>query len=66
MTGGTTIGGRSHCYLGEMSEAMKWLNMAYEKKEAQLVFLGVDPLWDPIRDDPRFQDLLRRMNFPKQ
>ena len=46
-------------------EAMKWLNIAYEKKEAQLVFMGVDPLWDPIRDDPRFQDLLHRMNFPE-
>ena len=34
------------------AEADAWLNL-----------LNCDQLWDPLRNDPRFQDLLRRMNF---
>jgi hypothetical protein len=29
-----------------------------------LAYLRVDPRWDKLRDTPRFQDLLHRMNFP--
>ena len=45
---------------------LEGLNIAYENKGASLVFVGVNPLWHPLRDDPRFQDLLRRLNFPEQ
>ena len=38
---------------------------AYEKHDMELFRLKYNPRFDPIRDDPRFQDLLRRMNFPK-
>ena len=48
-----------------MDETFEWLNKAYDEKDGILILLDVFPLWDPIRDDPRFQDLLRRMNFPK-
>ena len=40
------------------------LDEAYELRDGSLTFLNVNPYWDPIRDDPRFADLLRRMNFP--
>jgi serine/threonine protein kinase/Tfp pilus assembly protein PilF len=51
--------------LGEMDEALHWLEKAYEEGSANLVYLKVDPSFDAVRSDPRFQDLLRRMNFPE-
>ena len=44
-------------------QALEWLETAYEQRDGRLIFLKVVPLWDPFRDDPRFQDLLRRMNL---
>jgi tetratricopeptide (TPR) repeat protein len=53
-----------HAGLGEKDEAFKWLERAYEERDKGMAFLRVDPTLDPLRSDPRFQDLLRRMNFP--
>jgi TolB-like protein/DNA-binding winged helix-turn-helix (wHTH) protein/Tfp pilus assembly protein PilF len=54
-----------HTYLGEKDHAFAWLKKAYEEREAALPGLKVDVVWDNIRPDPRFQDLVRRMNFPQ-
>ncbi len=45
--------------------ALEWLEKAYEKRESPLIHLGVGWDWDGLRDDPRFQGLLRRMNLPE-
>jgi TolB-like protein/DNA-binding winged helix-turn-helix (wHTH) protein/Tfp pilus assembly protein PilF len=50
--------------LGEKDRAIEWLDKAYEVHDKGMCFLKVDPPLDPLRSDPRFQDLLRRMNFP--
>jgi TolB-like protein/tetratricopeptide (TPR) repeat protein len=50
--------------LGEKDEAFEWLERAYEERDKGLLSLRVDPPLDPLRSDPRFQALLRRMNFP--
>jgi tetratricopeptide (TPR) repeat protein len=50
--------------LGEKDLAFEWLNKAYESRAVGMEYLKVDPCFDKIRSDPRFQDLLRRMNFP--
>ena len=50
--------------LGEKDLAFEWLERAYDEHDKGLVSLKVDPSLDPLRSDPRFQDLLRRMNFP--
>jgi serine/threonine protein kinase len=50
--------------LGEKDRAFEWLERAYKVHEGDMSFLKVDPPFDPLRSDPRFQDLLRRMNFP--
>ena len=54
-----------HAVLGEHDEAMDWLERAYDLGEYELVYLKVQPEFDPLRQDPRFQDLMRRMNFPE-
>ena len=50
--------------LGEKDKAFEWLEKTYEQREAWLDQLKVDPMFDSLRSDPRFQDLLDRMNFP--
>ena len=50
--------------LHDANEACVWLEKAYEDRADGLYNLKVNPRFDPVRSDPRFQDLLRRMNFP--
>lgn len=56
---------RIYIGLGDKNRAFEWLEKAYEERSADLVWLRVDPAFDPLRSDPRFTDLLRRMNFPE-
>lgn len=49
--------------LGNKDLAFKALEEAYAER-VDVVWLNVDPAWDPIRSDPRFQDLLRRVGLP--
>jgi TolB-like protein/Tfp pilus assembly protein PilF len=57
----------AHLYAnaGEKERALDWLEKAYQERNSQLVYINVAPQWDSLRDDARFQDLLRRMNFPE-
>ena len=52
-----------HLGLGELEEAMQWLERGYEARDVHMVFLPIDAKWDPIRSDPRFVRLLERCNF---
>ena len=51
--------------LGDSEEAIQLLEKAYDARSPILAAAKVDPRLDPVRDDPRFQDLLRRMRFPE-
>ena len=57
---------RVYAQLGEKETAFEWLEKAYVEHAAALPSLKVHPAWDPLRDDPRFDDLVRRMNFPQE
>ena len=49
--------------LGEIDEAFKWLQKSYEQIDGWYHLLQVEPMYDDLRSDPRFQDLVDRMNF---
>ena len=50
-----------HIGLGEKDAAFEWLQKAYEDRSAWLVFLQVDPVFDPLRSDARFADLVGKV-----
>jgi Flp pilus assembly protein TadD len=52
-----------HAGLGERDEVFDWLEKAYAARDVHLIFLTVDPKWDPYRADPRFEALLARCGF---
>jgi hypothetical protein len=52
--------------LGDKQEAFKWLEDAYKAHDVGLVYLKIDPCLDPLRSDPRFDDLMRRVGLTKQ
>ena len=51
--------------LGDKDEAFKWLEQCYAERSFWLTFLKMDPMLDPLRDDPLFKDLLKRLHFPE-
>jgi serine/threonine protein kinase/Tfp pilus assembly protein PilF len=53
-----------HVGLGENDRALEYLEEAYEEHSNWLIYLHIDPSMDGLRDDPRFQDLLRRVGLP--
>ena len=54
-----------YLYAGDRDRALEWLEKSYEERDPNLPFIGRGPKWDPLRSDPRFQDLLRRIGLPQ-
>jgi len=54
-----------HLGLGENDQALNWLEKAYEERFNRLAYLRRELTWDPLRTEPRFVDLLRRINLPQ-
>jgi DNA-binding winged helix-turn-helix (wHTH) protein/tetratricopeptide (TPR) repeat protein len=52
-----------HAGLGDRDAVFKWLNEAFAAHDVHLIYLTVDPKWDPYRDDPRFKAQVDRCNF---
>jgi hypothetical protein len=50
--------------LGEKNTALDWLDRAYRERNDRLVYLNVDPMADPLRSEPRFRDLMKRLHLP--
>jgi len=52
--------------LGDKEQAFAILERSFEERRDRMVWLNVDPLLDPLRSDPRFTDLVRRIGLPTQ
>jgi DNA-binding winged helix-turn-helix (wHTH) protein/tetratricopeptide (TPR) repeat protein len=53
----------AHCGFGDVERAIDGLRGACRERHGLLVYLRIEPLWNPLRGDPRFEDLLRRIGL---
>jgi TolB-like protein/Tfp pilus assembly protein PilF len=51
--------------LGQKNEAFRYLQRAYTERDSHITYLALDPEMDPLRSDPRFPEVLRRLKIPK-
>jgi TolB-like protein/DNA-binding winged helix-turn-helix (wHTH) protein len=51
--------------LGDKEAAFRWLQRAFEQHSWCMLYLNEDMVWDPVRDDPRFRELVRRVGLPE-
>jgi serine/threonine-protein kinase len=51
--------------LGQKDDAITQLNKAYEERAGWIIYLRVEPLFDPLRHDPRFTELVDRLRLPQ-
>jgi hypothetical protein len=51
---------------GDRAKALEWLETAWRLRDSGLVYLKIDPLMDPLRQEPRFQAIERELEFPPQ
>ena len=53
-------------YLGlkDWDSTFEWLERAYEEREGLVIQIAAESLWDPLRGDPRFRNLLNRAGLP--
>ncbi|HEV2195023.1 MAG TPA: tetratricopeptide repeat protein [Candidatus Acidoferrum sp.] len=52
-----------HLGLGENNQALDWLDRAYRERTDRLVYLGAEPMADPLRSNPRFTQLLHKIGI---
>jgi serine/threonine protein kinase/tetratricopeptide (TPR) repeat protein len=51
-----------HCLMGEKEQAITWFEKAYEEKLGIITILGAEPIFAPLGPEPRFQELLRKLD----
>jgi tetratricopeptide (TPR) repeat protein len=52
--------------LGEKDRAFQWLDQGYQNRDFFMTFVKTDPAMDPLRSDPRFAALLKKIGFPQE
>jgi TolB-like protein/Tfp pilus assembly protein PilF len=56
----------AHLAVGEIDEALDWMDVAYDERDVGLIWSREYPAFDELRDNARFQDLIDRLNLPGQ
>jgi eukaryotic-like serine/threonine-protein kinase len=51
--------------LGDKDQAFAWLDKAYNERINRLAYIRREPIWNSLRSDPRFDDLIRRIGAPQ-
>jgi len=54
---------RHYARLGDHDNALRWLESAYELRSGMLIWLEIERHFEPLRPDPRFQDIARRVGL---
>ena len=54
-----------YAFAGQNARALDWLARGYEIHHSMMSFIGIDPHWDGLRSEPRFLELLRKLNLPQ-
>ena len=49
--------------LGNKDEAFRWLDRALDRRFGPLIYLKVNPIWDPLRSDTRFAERVKRIGL---
>ena len=55
----------SYALRGDKNEAFKWLNRASDNREPSIIPIKQDPILRNLRDDPRFDELVRKLKLPE-
>jgi len=53
-----------YCRAEKKEEALEWIEKAYEEHDSNMPYISVDPIFDFLRDEPRFHNLLKKMDLP--
>ena len=48
------------------NEALDWLEKAYQENDGNMPYISADPIFNELRDDHRFGELLKKMNLPQK
>jgi TolB-like protein/DNA-binding winged helix-turn-helix (wHTH) protein len=60
-----TEAAKYYAFAGDNERALKWLQTALEERDGALTWLNREQVWDPLRDDPRFRAIVRRVGLPR-
>jgi hypothetical protein len=56
--------GTMYTRAGMGEEALEWLEKAYDKQDPNMPYINVDPIFDYLRDEPRFKALIEKLDLP--